>query len=143
MSASVAYEELLSLGAHASAAEAVAAMRRTFEARTGAFGPEDAWFEARGQAFWDDALTTQRFGTQFAAPSDAAAAASSDDAQMWCARFERAHRGLFRAVHSAGTFVLEDQWGGAEFSIDAPIGALASALEAACGDGGEQLFDGR
>ena len=159
MSASAAYEELLSLGARASSAGTVAAMRKIFEARTGAFGPEDAWFEARGQAFWDDALTTQRFAARLEAertgPTKADRVAESastpgerhpllEDTRAWAQRFERAQRGLFRAVHEARSFLLEDLWGGAEFAIDAPAGALASALEAACGDGGEeQLFDGR
>ena len=31
--------------------------RAAFEARTGAFLPEDPWFEARSRAFIDDALT--------------------------------------------------------------------------------------
>jgi len=137
MSASAAYEELLLLGARASFAADVASMRKTFEARTGAFGPEDVWFEARGQAFWDDVLTTQHFGSRTEAEL-------GEEAKMWARRFERAQRGLFRATHDRGSFVLEDLWGGAEFSIDPPAPSLASALEAACGDGGEeQLFDGR
>src|SRR5450755_1373217 len=111
MSASAAYDELLVLGARASSADAVAEMRQTFELRTGAFGPEDAWFEARGQAFWDDALTTQRFATRVESEL-------GEETRFWAPRFERAQRGLFRAIHDAqgaGGFLLEDLWGGAEF----------------------------
>jgi hypothetical protein len=132
------YDELLLLGANASSAAIVAEMRKAFEQRTGAFGPEDAWFEARGQAFWDDALTTQKFGTRVER------ALVSEDAHDWQDRFERAHRGLFRAFHEGQSFLLEDLWGGAEFLIDPPADALANELRAACNDDGEeQLFDGR
>lgn len=138
MSALAAYEELLGLGSKPAVAEVVAEMRGAFEQRTGAFGPDDAWFDARGQAFWDDALTTQKFGQRVAD-------SLSEGARAWSARFERAHRGLFRAHHEAGAIVLGDVWSGAAFVIDAPSDALASALEAASVDtaGEDQLFDGR
>jgi hypothetical protein len=136
LSASAAYEELLVLGARPSCADIVAEMRKAFEDRTGAFGPEDAWFEARGQAFWDDALTTQKFGSR--------ADGVSEDAKQWSQRFERAHRGLFRGFREGQSFMLEDLWGNAAFVIDPPSEALASALHAACEENGEeQLFDGR
>ncbi len=134
--AGAAYEELLAVGARPACAALVAEMRRTFEERTGAFGPEDAWFETRGSAFWDDALTTQKFGSR--------ADGASEAAREWASRFERAHRGLFRAFREGHTFMLDDLWGGAAFVIDAPNAALASALDAACEENGEeQLFDGR
>lgn len=138
LSANAAYEELLSLGASDALAAVVADMRRTFERRAGAFGPDDAWFEARGRAFWDDALTVQAFGTK-------AGSAVAATAREWAGRFAHAHRGLFRATHAAGSFVLTDVWGGAEFAIDHPTEALASELEAGAsdGDGENQLFDGR
>ncbi len=137
LSASAAYEELLLLAAQSAFADDVAEMRKTFEDRTGAFGPEDAWFETRGQAFWDDALTTQQFGTRV--ENDL-----SEGAREWPLRFERAHRGLFRALRDGGGFVLEDLWAGAAFAIDPPSDALTSALTAACEDNGEeQLFDAR
>ena len=138
MSAIAAYEELLGLGAQPASAHVVAEMRASFEQRTGSFGPDDPWFDARGQAFWDDALTTQKFGAR-------AAAALPDTAREWAPRFERAHRGLFRAHHEASMFVIDDLWSGAAFVIDAPSDALASALEAASVDtaGEDQLFDGR
>lgn len=136
LSASSAYEELLVLGARPSCADIVAEMRKTFEERTGAFGPEDAWFDTRGSAFWDDALTTQKFGSRVEGVSDGA--------RVWALRFERAHRGLFRAFREGASFMLEDLWGGAAFVIDPPTEALASELVAACEENGEeQLFDGR
>lgn len=138
MSALTAYEELLGLGAKPAWADTVAEMRSSFEERTGAFGPDDSWFDARGQAFWDDALTTQKFAQR-------AADSLGEGARPWASRFERAHRGLFRARHEAGAFVIDDVWGGASFVIDMPSEALASALEAASVDtaGEDQLFDGR
>jgi len=138
MSALAAYEELLGLGAKPAWADIVAEMRRSFEERTGAFWPDDAWFDARGQAFWDDALTTQRFAHRVADSLD-------EGTRAWAPRFERTHRGLFRAHHEAGAFVIDDVWSGASFVIDAPSDALASALEAASVDtaGEDQLFDGR
>jgi hypothetical protein len=136
LSANAAYEELLALGARPSCADIVAEMRKAFEERTGAFGPEDAWFDTRGSAFWDDALTTQKFGSR--------ADGVSEGAREWSVRFERAHRGLFRAFHEGQSFVLDDLWGGASFAIDPPNDALASALHAACEENGEeQFFDGR
>lgn len=138
MSAQAAYEALLALGASEAFAPVVARMRAAFEKRTGSFGPDDPWFDARGQAFWDDALTTQRF-------AEHAKDALAERARPWARRFARAHRGLFRARHEAGAYVLDDVWGGASFVIDAPEPALASALEAASADaaGEEQLFDAR
>jgi hypothetical protein len=136
LSASAAYDELLAIGARPSSAGVVAEMRKAFEERTGAFGPEDAWFETRGSAFWDDALTTQKFASR--------AEGVSDGARDWAPRFERAHRGLFRAFREGQSFVLDDLWGGAAFAIDPPTDALASELNAACEENGEeQLFDGR
>src|ERR1700722_6059279 len=67
----------------------VGALRAKFEARTGAFAPEDAWFEERSRAFWCDAVTRGRFGR-------AVAADLTPEEQAWIVPLERAHRGLFR-----------------------------------------------
>src|SRR3984957_2130102 len=67
----------------------VGALRAKFEARTGAFAPEDAWFEERSRAFWCDAVTRGRLGREVEGqlgPED----------RMWLAPLERAHRGLFQ-----------------------------------------------
>src|SRR5277367_3413284 len=44
--------ELAGAPRHAAAASG---LRAAFEARTGAFAPDDAWFEERIRAFWCDA----------------------------------------------------------------------------------------
>ncbi len=86
-------------------------MRAAFESRTGAFGPDDAWFETRSRAFWDDALTAQGFA-MLAAP--AAGNGIADVVRRW----DRAHRGLFEVaeVDAQGALVV-DAWSGAEFWI--------------------------
>lgn len=102
-------------------------MREAFEKRTGAFGPEDAWFEPRSRAFWDDALTTQGFGGD---------------------RFARAHRGIFvvedvddRRAH------LVDLWSGAELLVrhldEAQADTLThaeGAMDARVVGSGDELF---
>jgi hypothetical protein len=108
-------------------------MRRSFEERTGAFGPEDAWFDARSRAFWDDALTRQGFArdvlSELAAPSLA-----------WASVFDRAHRGLFYASTVTGRCLIRDLWSGAEFFVDELDDATRTAL-AATSSGGP--FDAR
>ena len=91
-------------------------MREAFEKRTGAFGPEDPWFEARSRAFWDDALTTQGFAA-LAAPHLVPAPARGSDAEV-AARFERAHRGIFvvQEVDERGAHLV-DLWSGAELLV--------------------------
>lgn len=105
--------------------ERVLEMRRAFERRTGAFGPEDAWFEARSAAFWDDALVhgfARAVMTEVAEPLRACVDA-----------LERAHRGLY-SVHRKQKTLLECAVTGAVFAIDPPQNAgLADALERADG----------
>ncbi|MEO6417934.1 MAG: hypothetical protein ABIP39_00905 [Polyangiaceae bacterium] len=110
----------------------MAEMRQAFEARTGSFGPEDPWFEARSSAFWDDAVTSQGFSGRV---SDALPEA----ARGWLQPLARAHRGLFRAEEAESKWTLVDVWSGAEFIVDAPEGGLRQALDAAEGS----LIDGR
>src|SRR5215831_20692892 len=82
--------------------------REDFQRRTGAFGPEDAWFESRSRAFWDDALTS-------GALAELAAHSVPPEARAWIAPLARAHRGLFEVVASTGgTTVLCDLMSGAE-----------------------------
>jgi len=150
-----AYEAVLAAGAAERHAEHVRGMRRAFEARTGAFTPEDPWFEARSRAFWDDAVTAGGFARHVAAE-----VAESP----WVDAFGRAHRGLFLArldvdaddtarldagaFGAAGTarldaelWVLEDVWGGADFLVGAPGEGLREALLASIHSG--SLLDGR
>jgi hypothetical protein len=101
--------------------------RAAFERRTGAFGPEDPWFESRSRAFWDDALTTQGFAA-LAAPH------AGEDAVEIATTFGRAHRGVFvveetddRGAH------LVDLWSGAELLVRYIDEEQAIALEHAEG----------
>jgi hypothetical protein len=102
-------------------------MRELFEKRTGAFGPEDAWFEARSRAFWDDAVTTQGFAA-LAAPH------AGEEVGAVVARFGRAHRGVFLVdeVDDRGAHLL-DLWSGAELLVRHLDEAQAVTLEHAEG----------
>jgi hypothetical protein len=102
-------------------------MREAFEKRTGAFGPEDPWFEARSRAFWDDALTTQGFAA-IAAPH------AGPEVARACAGFERAHRGVFivEEVDDRGAHLV-DLWSGAELLVHHLDEAQAVTLEHAEG----------
>jgi hypothetical protein len=102
-------------------------MRERFEKRTGAFGPEDAWFEPRSRAFWDDALTTQGFA-RLAAPH------AGPEVAGVVARFERAHRGVFLVedVDDRGARLV-DLWSGAELIVRHLDEAQAVTLEHAEG----------
>jgi len=137
-----AYEAVVALatsaaGARASAPELDLAaearrMRAAFERRTGAFGPEDPWFETRSRAFWDDALTTQGFAA-LAAPH------AGDDANLVARSFAEAHRGLFVALEVlAGGAHIADLWSGAELFVGRLDEAQRIALEHADG-----AFDAR
>lgn len=124
-------------GARASAPELdlaaeTARMKAAFEKRTGAFGPEDAWFEPRSRAFWDDALTTQGFAA-LAGPH------AGDDAKIVSATFARAHRGLFVVEsHDDRGSHLVDLWSGAELLVKNLDEEQTIALEHA-----EGAFDAR
>jgi len=112
--------------------ERVAEMRAEFESRTGAFAPEDPWFEERSRAFWCDAVTRGRFGRHVEgdlAPED----------RRWLAPLERAHRGLFRGGPRGPGEVLVDVWSGAEIVVTAIDDESRAELDA----GTDQLFDAR
>jgi hypothetical protein len=123
---------IVQLGGESPRAARVADMRAAFEARTGAFAPEDAWFEERSRAFWSDAVTRGRFGREVEAHLTAEEA-------RWVVPLERAHRGLFRAAVATEGRLLVDVWSGAEFRITEVDDGSSAELEAAAG----QLFDGR
>jgi hypothetical protein len=113
-------------GAAGERAAHVATMRATFEGRTGAFVPEDPWFEARSRAFWDDAVTTQGFARTIEDELP-------ERARVWVPRLERAHRGLFVPAGrgSRDAVVLRDVWGGAEMVVHDIDDAMRDALAAA------------
>jgi hypothetical protein len=123
----VARIQHLGLGPHFEAK--VAALRASFELRTGAFSSEDAWFEERSRAFWSDAVTAGRFGRHVEGELGAAERA-------WLGPLERAHRGLFRAAKGN---LLIDAWSGAELLVTALDDQSRAELRASSG----QLFDGR
>jgi len=122
---------IVELGGAPERAARVADMRARFEGRTGAFVPEDPWFEERSRAFWCDAVTSGRFG------AEVADALSSGDAE-WLGPLARAHRGLFRIGGEHGE-LLVDAWSGAELAITTMDEASRAELDASAG----QLFDGR
>jgi hypothetical protein len=113
-------------------ASRVAGMRSVFEQRTGRFGPEDPWFEARSRAFWDDALTRQGF-------AEAVEGELPGDARAWVPALARTHRGLFVVATGEGHGrVFRDVWGGAEFVVHEVDEASRDAVGAA-----HAPFDGR
>ena len=120
--------KIVQLGGEPRRASAVAAMRSAFEARTGAFVPDDPWFEERSRAFWCDAVTTGRFGREVDAEL-------LDAERAWLGPLERAHRGLFRAEGE----VLVDVWSGAELVVTRLDDSSRAELDASAG----QLFDAR
>jgi hypothetical protein len=117
-----AYEAIVGMAARPEHGPRVASMRRAFEERTGQFGSSD--FEARTRAFWDDALTRQRFAEHVAVDLPAGVAS-------WVPGLTHAHRGLFRAEHAFGRQVLVDVWGGARFFVDEIDAASRDAVDAA------------
>jgi hypothetical protein len=126
---------IVSLGGHPSRAGLVAQMRARFELTTGAFAPDDAWFEARSRAFWCDAVTRGGFGRVVASELTEAECA-------WLVPLERAHRGLFSGTRRAGRaegMVLSDAWSGAEFVLTLVEEGCRAELDAAEG----QMVDAR
>jgi hypothetical protein len=128
---------IVQLGGERQHATRVADMRGRFEARTGAFRPEDPWFEERSRAFWCDAVTAGRFGRVVADEL-------TDEERAWLGPLERAHRGLFRSTGDAddgreGERVLVDVWSGAELAVTTLDDPSRAELAAA----GAQLFDAR
>jgi hypothetical protein len=123
-----AYEAMVGLGDTGDLAAAAREMRAEFQRRTGAFGPEDPWFENRARAFWDDALVGQGFARK------AAAHLGAEREEAIAACFERSHRGFFlveevdeRQAH------LADVWSGAELLVRVIDETQALALEHAEG----------
>jgi hypothetical protein len=125
-----ALQRIVELGGASEHAARVFELRTRFEERTGAFAPEDPWFEERSRAFWCDAVTRGAFGREVHAQLNEAD-------RSWLGPLGRAHRGLFRA--DPGTDALVDVWSGAELlatSLDDGSRAEQSA-------GAGQLFDAR
>jgi len=122
-----AYEAMVGLGDTGDLGADALRMRAEFQRRTGAFGPEDPWFENRVRAFWDDALATQGFAVS-------AAERLGDREKAIATAIARSHRGFFlveevdeRAAH------LVDTWSGAELLIRVIDETQALTLEHAEG----------
>jgi hypothetical protein len=127
-----AYEALIQRFSDESFSAERARARAEFERRTGAFAPEDAWFEARSRAFIDDALTQR-------AVLSALEPALTEEVCAWLPSFERAHRGLFETVDGdEGELVVRDVWSGIELLVTDADESTSLALDAARG-----LFDAR
>lgn len=125
-----AFEGLVAHVAATLPAERIAELHQAFEKRTGAFGPDDRWFESRSRAFWDDMMTRQP------AVRDALATVGED--QPWALALGRSHRGLFRsAADERGRLVLSDLWSGVTLFVDDMDDASRDALRAPTGP-----FDG-
>jgi hypothetical protein len=122
-----AVEAFLARGADATHEARVRVLKAEFEQRTGTFAPEDAWFEARSGAFWDDALA-RGFAREVEAEVPEAARA-------YVTAIERAHRGLYRVAHGR---LLTCAISGVELEVDRPVPGLADALSRAAG-----YIDGR
>jgi hypothetical protein len=90
-------------------------LRDAYQRRTGTFGPEDAWFEARSRALWDDVVTSPGFA------------------------YARSHRGFFVVAEADaddigdGDTLLVDLWSGAELFVRHLDEAQALALDHAEG----------
>ena len=119
---------IVELGGTPERAGRVAELRRDFESCTGAFVPDDPWFEERSRAFWCDAVTRGRFGRTV---QDELTAVE----RGWLPPLERAHRGLFRTDGR----LLVDVWSGAELRPTLVADDSRAELDAAAG----QLFDAR
>lgn len=121
------YEGIVGLGDSAELEAPAARLRSEFQRRTGAYGPEDPWFEARSRAFWDDALTAQGFALL-------AAASLEERARPLASCMANAHRGFFivEDVDDRGA-CLVDVWSGAELLVQHLDDTQALTLEHAEG----------
>ena len=125
-----AFDGLVARVGAATPPETMLALHRAFERRTGAFGPDDPWFESRSRAFWDDTMTRQR--------ACAGLVGSLEEGERrWAEAMDRAHRGLFRSRHEEGAIVLSDVLCGAELIVREVDEASRDALASTAG-----LFDG-
>jgi len=122
---------IVQLGGETARADAVTRLREAFAARTGAFAPDDGWFEERIKAFWGHAVTAGRLGRLVEDQL-------SEVQRGWLGPLERAHRGLFKMGGQDGE-LLVDIWSGVELEVQTMDDASHAELEAGAG----LLFDGR
>jgi hypothetical protein len=142
----LAYDGIVALGDAGALGAEAARMREDFQRRTGAYGPEDPWFESRARAFWDDALVSRGFADLALEHVHAHGTDELDETTRAVARLlRRAHRGFFHveelAAHASSSRSrarLLDLWSGAELYVQPIDEAQAIALEHA-----EGAMDGR
>ncbi len=125
-----AFDGLVTRVGAATPAETMAALHRAFERRTGAFGPDDPWFESRSRAFWDDTMTRQQACSGLLGTLERGE-------RIWAAALSSSHRGLFRSRCEDGAIVISDVLGGAELLVHEVDEASRDALASTAG-----LFDG-
>jgi hypothetical protein len=125
-----AFEALVARVGAATTPEAMLVLHRAFEQRTGAFGPDDAWFEARSRAFWDDTMTRQRAAAGMLEVLEGGE-------RLWAEALLRSHRGLFTSRLEAGAVVVSDALTGAELTIHDLDEASRDSVASAAG-----YFDG-
>jgi hypothetical protein len=123
------FEALVAEVAKSLPAERIAELHRAFEKRTGAFGPDDRWFESRSRAFWDDTMTRQ--------PAAREVLDRATPSEPWALALSRSHRGLFRSSTDERGLVLSDLWSGIELVVDELDDASRDALRSPSGP-----FDG-
>ncbi len=122
----------------------IAALHGDFERRTGAFGPDDPWYESRSRAFWDDTMTRQAEVRDLLGDLE-------PGERLWADALGRAHRGLFVVqpepegdAHATRALlpgiVLSDVLSGAELVLHEVDAASRDALASTDEAGG--LFDG-
>lgn len=129
-----AFERMVARVGAATPGAEMLALHKAFEHRTGAFGPDDPWFESRSRAFWDD-LMTRTPAAKGALVRSAEGAADGD--APWLLALSRSHRGLFRSRTEDGAVVLEDVLSGAELVVHEIDEASRDALASTRG-----VFDG-
>jgi hypothetical protein len=122
-----AFERLVAKVGAAIPPPEMARLHAAFEQRTGAFGPDDPWFESRSRAFWDDVMTRQLASTERVL----------DEPDPWALALRRSHRGLFLSRTGQGALVLSDILSGAELLVHEVDEASRDSLAA-----NESVFDG-
>lgn len=125
-----AFDALVARVGAATPPEKMAALHRAFERRTGAFGPDDPWFESRSRAFWDDTMTRQQATQGILDVLDGGE-------RLWAAALPSSHRGLFHSRIEDGVLVLSDVLRGGDLVVHEVDEASRDALGSTAG-----LFDG-
>lgn len=131
------YDRLVSLGGSDAHAARRRELRDRFQARTGPYGADDPWFEARSRAFWDDALTSGGLALELAAEV-------GEGGDALAHRFGTAHRGLFSCASLSGArALLVDARTDIELEVTLVDDSLRPTLMHSAGNEPQSYFDGR